>query len=81
VGDVAIAGANAIIVAPGDLSAAAVAIGQILADPELAAAMSQHRRAIDAAAWGADVEAFARAVRRAGARSGAVTGSTPARTR
>jgi glycosyltransferase involved in cell wall biosynthesis len=69
VGDVAIPGANAILVPPGDVSAAAVALGRVLGDAQLRAEMSQHSRAIDAATAGSEVGAFAQAVLRA-ARSG-----------
>jgi glycosyltransferase involved in cell wall biosynthesis len=65
VGDVAIAGANALLVPPGDVSAAAVAILRVLADPRLRTRMSQQSRAIDAATAGTEVDAFAAAVLRA----------------
>ena len=62
VGDVAIAGANAIVVPPGDLSAAATALTRLLDDPQLRTRMADASRAIDAATAGREVAAFAEAV-------------------
>lgn len=62
VGDVAIAGANAIIVAPGDVAAAAAAISAVLGDGDLRSDMSEQSLAIDAATAGTEVDAVARAV-------------------
>jgi glycosyltransferase involved in cell wall biosynthesis len=65
VGDVAIAGANAILVNPGDISETAVAISRVLTDARLRAQMSEQSRAIDAATAGREIDAFALAVLRA----------------
>jgi glycosyltransferase involved in cell wall biosynthesis len=68
VGDVAVPGANAILVGPGDVSATAVAIGRVLSDPRLRDQLSEQSVAIDAATAGREVDAFALAVLRAAAR-------------
>ena len=64
VGDVAIDGENAILVPPGDVSRAAMAI-VALSDPVLRERMAEASRAIDAATAGAEVAAFAEATLRA----------------
>jgi glycosyltransferase involved in cell wall biosynthesis len=65
VGDVAIAGANALVVPPGDVSAAAVAITRVMGDPARRGRMAEESRRIDAATAGSEVAAFAAAVQRA----------------
>ncbi len=59
VGDVAVAGANALLVSPGNVSEAAVAITRVLGDPALRTRMAEESRAIDAATAGSDADAFA----------------------
>jgi glycosyltransferase involved in cell wall biosynthesis len=67
-GDVAIDGANAILVPPGDVSRAAVALRQIVGDLELRTRMAAESRHIDAATAGQGVAAFAEAAFAAAAR-------------
>ncbi len=67
VGDVAIAGRNALLVRPGDVSGAAVAISAMLGDRPRRAKMARESRAIDAATAGSEVDAFALAALRAAA--------------
>jgi glycosyltransferase involved in cell wall biosynthesis len=69
-GDIAVEGANALLVDPGDVAQIAGALARLAAEPELRAALAAHSRAIDAADAGADVEAVAAAAHAAAARRG-----------
>ncbi len=68
VGDSARDGANAMLVSPGDVSGAAVALGRLLGDASLRGRMAAQSREIDAASDGVEVTAFAAAVQAVAAR-------------
>ena len=73
-GEVALAGRNALLVAPESTDAIAAALRTLARDPALRARMAAESRAIDAAHEGADVEAFAAAIATAAARRGRPVG-------
>ncbi|HET9074643.1 MAG TPA: glycosyltransferase family 4 protein [Solirubrobacteraceae bacterium] len=62
VGDIAVDGENAILVAPDDLSGTSVALTRLLGDPALRARMAAASRAIDARTDGGEADAFTSAV-------------------
>jgi len=70
VGDVAVAGRNALLVDPARIDTVAESLARLLTDRAMRERMGAESRAIDAALDGSDVEAFALAVRTAAARRG-----------
>ena len=69
-GEVALAGRNALLVEPESIDAISDALRALVADGALRARLGAESRAIDAAAEGADVAAFAAAIRAAAQRRG-----------